>query len=186
MGAQMKAIVIVLGAAMAACQATASSTTPQIRAVSAENVQFRHYRTFGFRLADRPPSPYEVSARSFEVERRLYQLVASELAQKGYKEAGSRADFLVRLSSGSNHVGRPAEPGADGRAPRAITMGEVVVDAFDASTAQQVWHATAEAEIGADGINDGVLQSSVRRMLASFPARSTGESEGATALQPAD
>lgn len=173
----MKAIIIVLSAAMAACQATATSATPRIQTVSAEKRQFERYRTFGFSLADRPPSPYEVSARSFEVERRMYRLVASELTRRGYREAGPNADFVLQLSSGSTSVGRPAEPGASGRAPKPIIMGEIVVDAFDTSTAQQIWHATAEADIGTDGINEALLETSVRQMLDAFPPRSSAGPE---------
>jgi hypothetical protein len=42
-----------------------------------------------------------VSARSFEVERRVRGLIAVELVRKGYTENGQNADFLVRISSGT-------------------------------------------------------------------------------------
>jgi len=170
----MKAMAIVLAATVAACQATTSSRPPQIQAISAESGTFAPYRTFGFRLAGTPPSPYEVSARSFEVERRVRDLVATALARKGYREADSTPDFLIRLSSGTLKEDRPptAAAGAYGNEKESFTSGELVIDVFDGSTSQQVWHGTAQAEIDPPRIDDLRLRSAVQQMLIGFPARS--------------
>src|SRR5580700_7035064 len=139
----MKAIAIVLAATVAACQATTSSVagTSHVQTTSAEASAFAAFRTFGFRLAEEPPSPYQLSARSFEVERRVHDMVAAELVRKGYTETGADADLLVRISSGTATGERP-EPittsGGTENDPQPMTVGEVVVDAFNRGTGQQV------------------------------------------------
>jgi hypothetical protein len=104
----------------------------------------------------------------------VHELVAAELVRKGYAEAGQNADFLVRISSGSAREDK-AQPtttsGGNENQPKSITVGEVVVDAFDRSTAQQVWHGTAMAEIDPEKINGPALQAALQQLLAPFPAR---------------
>jgi hypothetical protein len=170
----MKLMGLAFAVALTACQATTSSGSSRIQAVSAERATFASYRTFGFRLAGAPPFPYEVSARSFEVERRVHDLVATGLARKGYTEASTTPDFLVRLSSGTVEGDKPvtASAGAYGGGTEPFTSGEIVVDAFDGSTAQQVWHGTAQAEIDPQRINVLAIRSAVDQMLEGFPARS--------------
>jgi hypothetical protein len=174
----MKSIAIILAATMAACQATTASVpgTSHVQTTSAEAAAFAPFRTFGFRLAEQPPSPYELSARSFEVERRVHEQVTEELVRKGYTETGADADVLIRISSGTVS-GDKTEPvttsGGTENDPQRITVGEVVVDAFDRGTGQQVWHGTAQAEINPQRINEAALQATVQRMLAPFPTRSS-------------
>jgi hypothetical protein len=172
----MKAIAVVLAATLAACQATTSSVPGKsyVQTTSAEAAAFAPFRTFGFRLAEKPPSPYELSARSFEVERRVHDMVAAELVGKGYTEAGADADLLIRISSGSAPGEKP-EPittsGGTENDPQTITVGEVVVDAFNRGTGQQVWHGVAQAEIDPKRINEPALQATVHRMLMPLPKR---------------
>jgi hypothetical protein len=102
----------------------------------------------------------------------MHDLVLTELARKGYLEAGSSADFLVGLSSGTAKElkKQPATTyGANADDPPWITAGEIVVDAFDRSTGQQVWHGTAEAEVDPQEINGPQLEAAVQQMLAPFP-----------------
>jgi hypothetical protein len=171
----MKAIGIVLVSTMAACQATMAPGASQVHATSAEVASFAPFRTFGFRLPEDPPSPYKVSARSFEVERRVQELVAGELVRKGYAQTDSSADFLVRISSGTAREDKPhptTTSGGNENEVHLITVGEISVDAFDRSTTQQVWHGTTRAEIDPQRINEPALQAAVQQMLAPFPARS--------------
>jgi hypothetical protein len=59
-------------------------------------------------------------------------------------------------------------------------LSEMVLDAFDGSTAQQVWHGTAQAEIDPQRINEraiGAIGAAMRQMLAPFPARSDALAE---------
>jgi hypothetical protein len=168
----------IAAAAVTGCQATTSSGSSRIRAISAEGSAFAPYRTFGFSPAGAPPFPYQVSARSFEVERRVRNLVATTLLRKGYIQAGTTPDFLVRLSSGMVEEDKllPGGAGAYGGGKESVTSGEIGIDAFDGSTAQQVWHGTAQAEIDPERINELAIRSAVDQVLVAFPARS-GASE---------
>jgi hypothetical protein len=169
----MKAIALVCLTMMAACAGPAPDGSLQVQSASAETASFAPFRTFGFRLAEVPPSPYQVSARSFEVERLAHDMVAAELVRKGYTDAGANADFLVRISSGTaTRNTSTVLGGSDGDRLEPITTGEVVVDAFDRSTSQQVWHGAARATIDPQRINGPELQAAVRQLLAPFPARS--------------
>jgi hypothetical protein len=183
----MRAIGLVLLATVAACQATTSAGGPSnVKTESAGSASFAQYRTFGFRLAETPPAPYAVSPRSFEVERRVHDLIVSELVRKGYTEAATNGDFLFRLSSGTAKTDK-VEPTTTGggteNEPQSVTSGEIVVDAFDGSTSQQVWHGTAQAVIDPQHINQEALGAAVQRMLATIPAR--GASSAATSTSSA-
>jgi Domain of unknown function (DUF4136) len=172
----MKEIAIALAATLAACQATTSSGlgTARVQTTSAGAAAFAPFRTFGFRLAEEPPPPYQLSARSFEVERRVRDLVAAELGRKGYAESRADADLLVRISSGTvrEDIADPiTTSGGTENESEMITEDEIVVDAFDGATAQQVWHGTAQAEADPQRINEPALQEDVRRILAPFPRR---------------
>jgi uncharacterized protein DUF4136 len=167
---------------MAACAAT-SSPTVRVRTESSAAASFAAYRTFGFRLAGSPPAPFEVSARSFEVERRMRALVVAELVRKGYAEqlGAANPDFVVTLASGYTE-----EPFFMGEAPLFDTAekGAIVIDAFDASSTAQVWHGVGEAEVDPRKINDQLLEVGVQRVLASFPARGSEGQSGVTSKQP--
>jgi Domain of unknown function (DUF4136) len=172
----MKSIGIILLGAMTAC-AAATSPTVRVQTDSSAVASFAAYRTFAFGLAGTPPAPFQVSARSFEVERRMRSLVAAELVRKGYTEQPGSAhpDLVVTFATGyatqeDVYVGQ--EPLAE-----TVEKGAIVIDAFDASSAAQVWHGVAETEVDREKINDQLLQTGVQRVLASFPARS---SEGRT------
>jgi hypothetical protein len=170
----MKSLGIVCVAAMAACQATTSSppNDQTVTAVSAGSGSFAKYRTFGFRLAERPPAPYQVSARSFEVERRVHDLITADLVRKGYSEAAANADFVIRLSSGTAAADKTAPTTTSGGSendPLSVTAGQIVVDAFDGSNSQQIWHGTARAEVDPQRINEAALEAAVQKMLATLP-----------------
>jgi hypothetical protein len=169
----MKAMAIVFAATVAAC-ATTSAGSSQVQAISAEPGIFTAYRTFGFRLAAKLPFPYQVSARSFEVERRMHDLVATALAYKGYREASQSPDFWVRLSSGTIKVDYDYTSASENDS---VILDEMVVDAFDGSTAQRVWHGTAQAEIDPQQINERAIGAALQQMLAPFPARSDALAE---------
>jgi hypothetical protein len=171
----MKAIGIVFVATLVACQATTSGGVSQVQATSATVASFAPFHTFGFRLAEDPPAPYQVSPRSFEVGRQVRELVAAELSRKGYAEAGANADFMIRISTGTAKEDK-AHPtttsGGSENEPQSVVGGEIVVDAFDRSTSQQVWHGIARAEIDPQRINEPALQQAMQQMLAPFPTRS--------------
>jgi len=102
----MKPTALVIVTMMAGCAPTPPSSPVQVQSASAETASFTPFRTFGFRLAEVPPAPYQVSARSFEVERLAHDMVASELVRKGYTDGGADADFLVFTSEEAREAGR--------------------------------------------------------------------------------
>lgn len=167
----MKSTALLLFATLAAC----GSTMPPgwlVDTKSSAAASFAAYRTFGFTPAEAPPAPFQVSARSFEVERRMRAVISGELVRKGYAEqpGPGHPDFVVGFASGCAEE-RPF----GGEAPlfEMPEKGAIVIDAFDAASAAQVWHGTGEAEVDPERIDDRLLQMSVQRVLASFPARST-------------
>jgi hypothetical protein len=88
----------------------------------------------------------------------------------GYTAVDAHGDFVVRLSSGT--ASRPAPTmGGNSIAPDLVPTGTIVLDMFDGSTAQQVWHGTAEAQIDPAQISDPLLASAVQRLLRGFPTR---------------
>lgn len=173
----MRSIGMLLLGAMTACAAT-SAPAMRVRTDSSAVASFATYRTFAFRLAGTPPAPFQVSARSFEVERRMRSLVVAELVRKGYAEQPGPAnpDFVVTFASGYAE-----EPVYVGEQPSSeAVVGAIVIDAFDASSAAQVWHGIAETEVDSERIDDQLLQTGVQRVLASFPARSPENPSGVT------
>jgi hypothetical protein len=178
----VKSIGLLFLGAVAACASTPSPNV-LVQTQSSPDTSFAGYRTFGFRHAEAPPAPFEVSARSFEVERRVRALVVAQLVSKGYMEqtAPANPDFFVTLSAGYAD-----DPPFGGEAPLFETdeKGAFVIDVFDASSAAHVWHGTAEAEVDPRQINDQLLQVGVRRALSSFPARGPEDRPTVASKQP--
>ncbi|MGA3124098.1 MAG: DUF4136 domain-containing protein [Polyangiaceae bacterium] len=172
----MKAILlsVFLGATMA-CGAPATRVET---AESAASPAFAKYHTFAFRPAAQPTAPFEVTARSFEVERRMRPLIVAELLHKGYTEqtGQDKPDFVLAFDSGYSKevMGNLEQAGGAGPASAPpIVRGKLTVDAFDASTDGQVWHGTAEAEVNPKRIDDQLLQVAVEKLLAPFPSRNS-------------
>jgi hypothetical protein len=134
---------------------------------------FAKYRTFGFRPVSQPDEPFEVSARSFEAERRMRPLVEAELLRRGYAESSGqvRPDFLVSFGLGYAQVPTTSQPGGS-LATVVVEKGRIAVDAFDASNGLQVWHGSGEAEVDPKKIDDSLLEAAVQQVLAPFPTRS--------------
>jgi hypothetical protein len=177
----MKRIATLCAVFALSSMACVRSPEQAVRTVESPGAPFAGYRTFAFQLAEDPPAPYAVSARSFEAERRIQRLIDGELARKGYSRSDDRADFLVRFSSGNAtvEVYAGSEQAASTAAPEYQTRGVIVIDAFDATTGAQVWHGTAEAAVDPQRIDDRLLQTAVQRVLAKFPAPSSEATQGA-------
>lgn len=96
-------------------------------------------------------------------------IISAELVRKGYAEqrGPGHPDFVVRFA-----YGYAEDPPFGGEEPL-FEMPEksaIVIDAFDASSAAQVWHGTGQAEVDPDKNDDPLLETRIRRVLASFPA----------------
>lgn len=191
----MKTLALVLVGTVTACAAAVSappaiSPGRVVHTETAPSAPFARYHTFAFRLASTPPSPFTVSARSFEVERRMRLLIVNELLSKGYVEqtGDGPPDFFLRIASGYSKetVSSNAEPGSEWSPPkREIQKGEIVIDAFDAASDTHVWHGSSVAEVDPEKIDDTRLQSGVRQVMLTFPARGADAAQPAAASNPA-
>ena len=180
----MKWIALAFLGSMAACTARGSAVRVDVE--SASSAAFAGYKTFGFRPAETPPPPLEMSAGTFEVERRLKALVTAELERKGYtvQTGPGHPDFVMSFAAG--YVEDPPYGGE----PPMFDMPEkraIVIDAFDGASEAHVWHGTGEAEVTVQTRDDHLPQASVERVLASFLARTPGgiSTNGASVLQVA-
>ena len=102
----------------------------------------------------------------------MRSLVAAELLRKGYTEQPHSAhpDFVVTFATGysTETVYQGEETSTE-----TVEKGAIVINAFDASSAAQVWHGVGETKVDREKINDQLLQTGVQSVLASFPARSS-------------
>jgi Domain of unknown function (DUF4136) len=152
-----------------ACQQAVSPAGAQ--SVSSPTGSFAHYHTFTFRPSGEPPAPYQLTAASFEVERRITDLVEQDLTKRGYARSDEKADLLIRLSSGRAKVDTSATGYQSGQTPAiSENKGVIVMDAFDASTMTQVWHGSAESQIDPATIDNQLLQRAVDHLVDGFPA----------------
>lgn len=171
----MKWITFVLVGALVAC----GSNTPEPRAASASSTgappaHFASYRTFSFAPANPPAAGYEVTPRSLEVQQRLASLVKASLEKRGYAQASTDADLLIKISAGSGALegdktqrGTPDEP---------TPSGFIGIDAYDGRSGATVWHGSGQAELRPEQpVDDALLASGVEKILMSFPARSQVE-----------
>ena len=150
------------------------SASPEPRAASASGTgapqaKFSDYRTFAFAPANPPAGGYEVTQRSLEVQARLAPLVKASLEKRGYAQASSGADFLIKVSAGTGELsGDTAQRGA----PEPTPSGFIGIDAYDGRSGATVWHGSGQAELKPEQpIDDALLASGVERILMGFPTR---------------
>ncbi|MGO8992240.1 MAG: DUF4136 domain-containing protein [Polyangiaceae bacterium] len=140
---------------------------------------FDRYRTFSFGPEEGPPVGYRTAARSVDVRRRLRPLITAALTERGYvaanANANEKADFVVMYGSGlrdsSVHEESsvsaewlPDDENAD------FVEGSLVIDAFDGTKGNRVWHGASRANINPDQLYDERLQRVVRELISAFPA----------------
>ena len=160
-----------LGAAIGCGSASPEPRTASASGAGAPRAKFADYRTFSFAPANPPAAGYEQTPRSLEVQQRLGPLVKASLEKRGYAQAASSADLLIKISAGSGELegdktqrGNPNEP---------TPSGFIGIDAYDGQSGATVWHGSGQAELKSDqSIDDALLASGVERILLDFPARS--------------
>jgi Domain of unknown function (DUF4136) len=152
------------------CTAAAAPSKAVATTVSSPHASLAAYHTFSFGLADQPKAGYEVTPRSLEVQRRLRPLVLAALQERGYTESETKADFIVKLATGTGALGAS---GAERAVPTSLARGFIGIDVYDAPTGAEVWQGSAFAEIDTEKIDDSLLKMGVSHMLASFPGRET-------------
>jgi hypothetical protein len=153
--------------------------TPAIRVHSARSAiaSFDRYRTFAFDTAESAPNDYASSERSAEVCKRVREQATKLLEDKGYVQAdGGKSDLVLRVAAGRREpaIRRPSH-GVPGWLVEDeeddFVEGAFVVDAFDTTTEELVWHGSARTAVDANRIDEERLQRAVMEVLASFPSR---------------
>jgi hypothetical protein len=167
----MRFIPLALLAAMASCHAM-TSTGPAVQTAMSQNAPFPRYHTFSFGLAGPPPDGSAISARSLEAEWRTRELVIAALTRKGYVEVRSKADVIVRLSSGTREVLHSQAPD-NFDPPPSTEEASVSIDMYDAATGLQVWHGYAVAEIDSATVDEALLQRGVEGVFAGLPVQNS-------------
>jgi hypothetical protein len=153
----------------------ASAAGISIHTAANPAASFDRYRTFSFGPSEGPPTGYQMSPRSAEVQRRLQPLIAAALVQKAYVLAPEKGYLLIMFGSGLRDVSThsvssvgtgwlPDDENAD------FVEGSLVIDAFDGSSGTRVWHGASRANITPERIDDARLQRSTQELLAPFPA----------------
>jgi hypothetical protein len=167
----MKWLTLALLSAVIGCGAA----SPEPRAASASgtgapSAAFADYRTFSFAPANAPAGGYEVSQRSLEVQQRLAPLVKASLEKRGYSQATSGGDLLIKISAGAGEV--PGDKTQRGNPDEPTPSGFIGIDAYDGQSGATVWHGSGQAEVKPEEpIDDALLASGVERILMDFPAR---------------
>jgi hypothetical protein len=156
---------------------TACTTAIDVHTAESPDARFDQYRTFTFETATREPVSFSSSALTAEVETRAEQLATDVLLGKGYEPAsGAAADLSIRIATGQREreIRRPS------RSHPALFIqdeeddfveGALVVDAFDVSTGELVWHGSAGTVIDPGRVDDARLRRAVSDVLTDFPPR---------------
>jgi hypothetical protein len=173
----MKTIAL-LAVLATACYSTRGSG-PEVESVASLNAPLGEYRTFSFALTESPPTFYEASPRSLEVESRARELISTALREKGYVEDDTKANFVVRFGAGTQQrldtavVDEGSTGSSDG-----ISLGKIEVDIFDVPTKAEVWRGSAVSLIDlTKDIDNRLLERAVQGVLASFPTRSATDAQ---------
>lgn len=174
----MKWITLALLGALIGCGASSQKPSQaSASGVGAPKASFANYATFAFAPANAPADGYEVTARSLEVQQRLAPLVKASLEKRGYSQAPSDADLLIKISAGSGQLPGDKLRGESGEEPK--PSGYIGIDAYDGRSGATVWHGTGQAELKPEQpIDDALLERGVERILADFPARGRLETAG--------
>ena len=139
---------------------------------------FEQYRTFSFGPPEGPPSGYQTSARSAEVQRRLRPLIAAALRERGYVPAlgsakgghrhrfgSGRRDASIHEASSMGAEWQPDDENADfvrrDARHRRLRRGK---------RGQGVARGEPRADSSRHIIDDRLLQRSVGELISSFPA----------------
>jgi hypothetical protein len=172
----MKTIALV--AVLAAACYPAGNSGPEVQTVVSPSAAFTEYRTFSFGFTENPPTSYQASARSLEVQRRVRKLMGAALREKGYVEDDTKPNFVVRFGAGTQQVETGGYVEDSTGSPDTISRGQIKVDIFDASTKTEVWRGSAVSQIDlTEDIDNRLLERAVQGVLTSFPTRSATDIE---------
>lgn len=172
----MKWIALAFIAALNSCTRVAPRDQTSATVIAAPHASLASYHTFSFGLSDPPKAGYEVTARSLEVQRRLRLVVLAALQQRGYTPDDVNGDFIVKLAAGTGPAVYIATQGLDERATdTGLAQGFIGINVYDRATGNEVWQASAFAEISPAKIDDSLLEMGASHLLKDFPAREAGQ-----------
>ncbi len=160
------------------------TTAVDVHTSASPTARFDGYRTYVFGPEPGAPPDFAVTQQSVRVEHIVQGIAAGILKSKGYVPATTASpDLTIRVAAGQRQrVIRRPQPA---RPPWFAedeefdyVEGSFVIDAFDGSTGQLVWHGAVRTEIQPGHIDEDRIRRSVNEVLASFPARPVAPSPG--------
>jgi hypothetical protein len=164
--------------AIFASSALACSPLLDVHAVTAPGAHPERLRTFSLGETEPIAGGYEPTTRSLDVQRRAWTIVARLLEAKGYR-ASSQGELLIRMASGRQErmVARslaiphpsPSRPAWFIENER-VDEGALVIDAYDRSSGELVWHGGVQAELDPTNRDNALLERAVTSVLAAFPS----------------
>ncbi|HEY3820265.1 MAG TPA: DUF4136 domain-containing protein [Polyangiaceae bacterium] len=162
---------LVFGAALGAC-----SSSVDVHTARSPGAHFEQYRTFSFESDPRSPIRYARSPQSAYVESRIEQVATSILEAKGYVPAQGPADLHILVSAGrlERELQLPQRARPDWLLEDEeddFVEGAFVIDAFDGSRGDMLWHGAARLEVDPRRVDEDRLTRAVHMVLEGFPAR---------------
>ncbi len=168
----MKLVALTLLAALAAaCQ----TSGPRVQSAMSPGAPFARYHTFSFGGAEGPPVGSYLSAGSWDVQNRLRPVVSAALARKGYAEDFGKADFVVRLESGTaDLLDTPVDEDVvnDATTGRLAPGLSVAIDMYDAATGARVWRGATVVATKGGRSDDRLLERIATSAFAELPRAS--------------
>jgi hypothetical protein len=141
--------------------------------------RFDTYRTFEFRANASAPAFYHTSDLSIDVCERVQVQASEALVRKGYAEStDGKPDLILWVAAGRRErrtrEPEPIRPGwLEEDEEQDFVEGSFVIDAFDASTRELVWHGGARTQVDPREVDAKLLGRAVQSVMSRFPARAT-------------
>jgi uncharacterized protein DUF4136 len=169
----VKTIAIALASILTAACSASTSLEPQIETAASPSAPLAEYRTFSFGFTENPPTAYQTSARSLEVEQRMRTLICAALQAKGYVRDDAKPNFVVRFGAGiQEDTVADVELDPTWSFEDALDFGKIQIDVFDASTKTAVWRGSAISRIDlTKHMDNDLLERAVQGIFATFPKR---------------
>lgn len=143
------------------------------------NARFDTYRTFELHANASAPAFYQTSELSTEVRERVQVQATEALVSKGYVEStDGKPDLILMVAAGRRERERrehePVNPAwLNEDEEQDFVEGAFVIDAFDASTRELVWHGGARTQVDPRSVDSKLLAKAVLSVMSRFPARPT-------------
>lgn len=155
---------LLLASAAASALALPAAARPTITTDTAPGANFAGYKTFTWVNAQPPRGMNPIA---FD---RIRTTIENGLAAKGYQKADP-GDLSLILSVGAREKTQFESWGRFGLQTDVYqyTQGNLVLDAFDTSTRQAVWHGQASETINPEKPDYTKIDEGVAKLIARFP-----------------